>query len=137
MNSRILCRQFKIYCGLAVLAEANTAFQLSVGSGKFPLCEQGKAQSFVGKNLVNRIVYVLSAIQQMFGQGLSFTKRCTNEIPGPQTKHCRHDVFVKPTFFAQLKRSRVRMLHTVSTPALNCPEGVAQRRLKQQLRLVP
>ena len=93
----------------------------------------------MGKNLVNRLVYILGYIQQLFGKGLSFTKRWMKEIPGPQTKHRRKGVFVKfatPTLFAQLKCSRIRMLHTVSAPALNRPEGVAERRLKQQLRLV-
>src|SRR6476619_4791731 len=53
MNSRILRRQLKIYCGLAVLAEVSAPLHLGVGSGKFPLCKQGKPQSFVGKNIVN------------------------------------------------------------------------------------
>src|SRR5262249_6285532 len=92
--------------------------------------------SFVGKNLVNRVLYILSCIYQLFGKGLSFTKRCTNEIPKPQTKHRRKGMFVKSPLFAQLKRSRVRLLHTVSAPTFNRPERVASRRLKQQLEFV-
>ena len=105
-------------------------------AANFPCANKVNPKSFVSKNLVNRVVYILGGIQQTFGKGLSFTKRCTNEIPGPQTKHRRKGMFVKPTLFAQLKCSRIRMLHTVSAPALNRPEGVAERRLKQQLPLV-
>src|SRR5262249_37656815 len=72
----------------------------------------------------------------MFGKGLSFTKRCTKEIPGPQTKRRGQGMFVKPTLFAHPKCSGICMLHTVGAPALSRPEGVAERRLKQQLRLV-
>ena len=45
-------------------------------------------------------------------------------------------MFVKPSLLAQLKCSRIRMLHTVSAPALNRPEGLAERRLKYNSRLV-
>src|SRR5215472_14055201 len=79
---------------------------------------------------------MLGCIHQMFGKGLSFTQRCTKEIPGPQAKHRRQRMFVKSTVFAQLQCSRIRMLHTINAPALNRPEGVAERRLQQQLRLV-
>ena len=72
----------------------------------------------------------------MFGKGLGFTKRCTQEIPGPQTKHRRKGMFMEPTLSAQLKCLRIRMLHTVSAPALSRSEGIAERRLKEQLRLV-
>jgi hypothetical protein len=37
----------------------------------------------VGKYLVNRVVHILGAFEQMFGKGLSFTKRRTEKIPGP------------------------------------------------------
>src|SRR5205809_7126679 len=62
----------------------------------------------------------------MFGKGLSFTKRWTNEIPGPQTEHRRQGMFVKSTLCAQLECSRIRMLHTVNAPALSRPQRVAE-----------
>src|SRR5215471_2708140 len=134
MNARILSGQFKICGRLAVLAEAHAASQLRVGGGKPSLCKQGKAQRLAGKNTVNRVVGVLGALQQMFGKGLSFTKRSANEIPGPKTKHRRQDMFVKPALLAQVERSRVRMPHTLGAPAVDRPEGVAERNLEQQLR---
>src|ERR1700732_1837007 len=72
----------------------------------------------------------------MFGKRLSFTKRRTHEIPGPQTEHRRQGMFVKPTLFAQLVCSHVRMLHTLNTPAFSRSEGVAERGLQQHLQLV-
>src|SRR5260370_22506994 len=72
----------------------------------------------------------------MFGKGLSLIERCAKEIPGPQTKHGRQGMFVKPTLFAQLECSRICTLHTVNAPALSRPEGEDEPRLKQQLRLV-
>src|SRR4029077_14351220 len=119
-----------------VFTHADAPFQLRVGSGKFPARKQGKPQSFVGKNLVIRLVYVLGCIQQMFGKRLSFTKRRTHEIPGPQTEHRSQGMFVKPTLFAQLVCSHVRMLPTLNTPAFSRSEGVAERSLQQQLQLV-
>ena len=136
MNSRVLRGHLEIRRGLAVLAQADAAFQLRVGSSKFPLCKQRKPQSFVGKNLTNRVVYILGGIQQMFGKGLSFTKRCAQEIPGPQTKHCGKGVFVKTTLSAQLKCARICILPTIRAPALGRQEGVAERRLKQLSNLL-
>src|SRR6516165_2754817 len=86
----------------------------------------------MGKNLVSRVLYIFGCIYQLFGKGLSFTKRSANEIPKPQTKHRREGMFVKPAPLGQLKCSRVRLFHTVSAPALNRPEGVPERCLLQQ-----
>jgi hypothetical protein len=90
----------------------------------------------VGKHLADRVVQILCRIHQMFGKGLSFTKRGTNEIPGPQTERRGKRMFIKTTLFAQLERAGIRMLHAISAPAPNRPQRVTERRLQQQLQLV-
>src|SRR5262245_11945806 len=85
---------------------------------------------------MNRVADILGCIQQMLGKGLSFTKRCAQEIPGPQTKHSGKGMFIKPTFSAQLKCSRICILHAVSAPAFDSSEGIAERGLKEQLKFV-
>ena len=90
----------------------------------------------MGKNLENRVIRILGCTHQIFGKGLSFTQCRTKEIPSPQTKHCGQGMLVKPTLLAQLERSRICTLHTFNAPPLGRSEGVAERRLKQQLGLV-
>src|SRR5262249_22783728 len=82
------------------------------------------------------VVYSLGCIQQMLGKRLSFTKRCAQEIPGPQTKHRGKGMFIKTTLSAKLERARVCIFHTLRTPAFDCSERIAERGLKQQLKLV-
>ena len=45
-------------------------------------------------------------------------------------------MLVKATLCAQLKRARVRLLHTVCAPALDRAEGVTKRDLEEQFRFV-
>ena len=45
-------------------------------------------------------------------------------------------MFVKPALLAQVERSRVRMPHTLSAPAVDRPQRVAERNLEQQFRLI-
>src|SRR5215475_15301030 len=72
----------------------------------------------------------------MFGEGLSLLKRRAQEVPGPQPKHRGKGMFIKPAFPAQLKCSRVSFLYVVRTPAFDSSEGVAERRLQQQLKFI-
>src|SRR5581483_138421 len=136
MNPRVLRRQLKIRRRLVVLAELDAGLQLCVGGGKFSLREQRKTESLVSQNFVNGIAHVFRRTEQLFGKGLSLPKRLAQEIPGPQAEHGGKSVLVKPAFFAELKCPRIRVLHTVSAPASGRPEGIAERRLQQQLRLV-
>ena len=62
---------------------------------------------------------------------LRLAKGSVNEIPGPKTEHRWQEMFVETTCFAQLEGSRVRLLYTVGAPALDRPQGVPERGLKQ------
>ena len=137
MNLRILRgKVFNTPAESIVFRKAYAAFQLHVGSGKLPSSKQSKSQSFMRKHLVNRIVCIRLHLANV-RRGLEPLEGSRAGSSSPQPKHCGKGVFVKSAFLAQLKCSRVGFLHAVRTPAFDGPEGVAERRLKQQSDLSP